>query len=57
MLRDKNLSPPIQAQIRSAESQLKTAQTTPDANRPAIMAAALKLIDSAFKGLFTTPGP
>ena len=57
MLGVKNLSPPIQAQIRSAESLLKTAQTTPDANRPAIMAAALKLIDSASKGLFTTPGP
>jgi hypothetical protein len=57
VLGDKNLSPPIQAQIKSVESLLKAAQATPDANRPAIMAAALKLIDSAFKGLFTTPAP
>jgi hypothetical protein len=57
VLSDKNLSPAIVGQIKAVESLLKSAQNTADANRPPIMSAALKLIDSASAGLFTAPPP
>jgi len=53
VLSAKNLNPRVQRQITTIEALLKTAKTTADQNRPAIMSRVVSLIDSASAALFT----